>query len=188
MSNVLLLSLFFACTITSVLAFGWRVADIAHWAMSCTFRGGNIGNKTVIGELCASECTLIRGWTHFSWTEINNGTCFFNHSDEKIDKKEAVFMGEPGAACGILSAHIALKASPTPVSIARADGVNSVWNWLGSVLGAIAILIGGVLTAYLSRGYWRKPNENALATSSQPVPFYEDNLVSTYTPHLPRYV
>jgi hypothetical protein len=70
-----------------------------NWAMSCDFRGNDLSNVRVSGELCGGKCAESQGCTHFTWTQYLGGTCWLKTGS--VSKNDAFSTNDPNTMCGV---------------------------------------------------------------------------------------
>ncbi|UJR34600.1 hypothetical protein I4U23_027376 [Adineta vaga] len=73
--------------------------DDRNWAYSCDFNGNDISNVSTSAPTCGGKCYDNRNCTHFTWTEINGGTCFMKGGN--VTREDAFFKNDPTMICGI---------------------------------------------------------------------------------------
>ncbi|CAF1028149.1 unnamed protein product [Rotaria sordida] len=71
-----------------------------NWAMSCDFRGNDLSNVRISGELCGEKCAQTQQCTHFTWTQYNGGTCWMKSGT--ISKSDAFPTNDPTTMCGVV--------------------------------------------------------------------------------------
>ena len=71
--ELLLLLIFYSCTV--ILAQNWQNGNNGQvkWAMDCDFYGSDIGQQSGGGELCGGFCLCNSQCTHFTWF---NNVCY----------------------------------------------------------------------------------------------------------------
>ena len=154
--------LFLVLLLTSIHAFNWNRSVDAQWAFGCSFPGPSIGYKIVPGENCSGECFHHPGpklCTHFTHTAATTNCTFLHMPKVKLDDAISA-LGEYDV-CGVLGRTFAGRPSPRP----NVEQVEELWLWLGPVLGALATIIGAVLTLLWARHETMKhrpplPNHN----------------------------
>ena len=72
-----------------------------NWAYSCDFRGNELSNVQVSAALCGSTCAQTPACTHFTWTNVNNGTCWMKNGT--VFKNDAFSTNDMTMVCGILA-------------------------------------------------------------------------------------
>ena len=72
-----------------------------NWAMSCDFRGNDLGSAQVAAPLCGPTCERTSGCTHFTWTQYNGGTCWMKRGS--VTKNDAFSTGDSTMVCGVLN-------------------------------------------------------------------------------------
>ncbi len=137
-----------ALLLSPIHAFHWNESADARWAMGCSFPGQPIGYKIVPGENCSSACSAHSApepCTHFAHAYETQNCSFFHKP--KVLLADAVTGQHRYDVCGVLWRTYVGRPSPRP----RAEPEEKLWLWLGPVLGALATIIGAVLTLFWAR-------------------------------------
>ena len=73
-----------------------------NWAFGCDFDDDFFKVfKRVIRENCRSVCLQTTGCTHFTWSQIGNGTCLLMSG--AVSKNNALFKNDKTMVCGFIS-------------------------------------------------------------------------------------
>lgn len=72
-----------------------------NWAFACDFNGGNLTNVQIRGQDCGGTCASTSGCTHFTWTNLNGGTCWMKSGS--VSKSDAFSTNDFTMVCGIIS-------------------------------------------------------------------------------------
>jgi len=75
--------------------------DNRDWAYSCDFNGSDILNVSTSAPYCGPTCLETPLCTHFTWIDINGGTCFLKQGN--VSKQDAFYVNDPTRICGIES-------------------------------------------------------------------------------------
>jgi hypothetical protein len=81
----------------------------ASWAMNCDFLGDDLKSVLAQGSACSTECMRAIGCTKFSWTNVNNGTCWLKKNP--VVSSSAVY--KANAMCGFLNVASTTSSSST---------------------------------------------------------------------------
>ncbi|CAF1157081.1 unnamed protein product [Rotaria sordida] len=74
----------------------------SNWAMSCDFHGNDLIHYVPISsDRCPEICAQTQECTHYSWTNLNGGTCWMKKG--KISRDDAFFTNDPLMFCGIIT-------------------------------------------------------------------------------------
>ncbi|KAI8838277.1 hypothetical protein BJ741DRAFT_131287 [Chytriomyces cf. hyalinus JEL632] len=77
-----------------------QVAGGGAWALNCDWVGSDLSNVKVSGDQCGSKCSTTAGCTHFTWTNLNGGTCWMKSG--AATASQAVVKTNDGAVCGYI--------------------------------------------------------------------------------------
>ncbi|CAF1552401.1 unnamed protein product [Adineta ricciae] len=69
------------------------------WAFACDFNTPNMAAVPTESSLCGPKCIETLNCTHFTWTDMNNGTCFMKAGN--ITTEDAVRTTDPTMICGV---------------------------------------------------------------------------------------
>ena len=72
-----------------------------NWAYACDFSGKDLSNALVLSASCRPTCALTPKCTHFTWNQVNNGTCWMKSGT--VSKSDAFATFDPNMICGILN-------------------------------------------------------------------------------------
>lgn len=150
--------------------FSWNSSDDALWAFSCSFPGNAIGYRVVKGELCSGKCYEIKApriCTHFTYTDSTKN-CSFYHNP-KVVTSDAIAAGYKYDVCGIMWRSFVGRPSPRP----HVDRVEEVWLWAGPLLGAVATIVGALLTLIWAR-HERARHQTTIANNNVPQQSYSN--------------
>lgn len=103
----------------SVSGHWWKDGDNGQvsWTNDCDFYGNDFQRlSNTRGELCGSHCIRETRCTHFSWVDIDGGTCFLKANRRESKDIEAVITdGGPTRLCGYVKSRINTHSScPCP--------------------------------------------------------------------------
>ncbi|KAJ3241937.1 hypothetical protein HDU78_001644 [Chytriomyces hyalinus] len=74
--------------------------DGGAWAYSCDWTANDITSYAVPANQCGSKCVATSGCTHFSWNNVNGGTCWVKRN--VIAPSDAFSIAPKDAVCGYL--------------------------------------------------------------------------------------
>ncbi|TPX73999.1 hypothetical protein CcCBS67573_g04745 [Chytriomyces confervae] len=77
-----------------------QVSGGGAWAMNCDWNGSDLSNVKVSGDQCGSKCSTTGGCTHFTWTNLNGGTCWMKSGP--VTASQAIVKTNDGAVCGYI--------------------------------------------------------------------------------------
>lgn len=83
-----------------------------NWAMSCDFKGNDMGNAKVTAELCGPTCERTTGCTHFVWTNYESGTCWMKKGS--VSKDNAFQTNDRSMVCGVSKNNGGGQPQPQP--------------------------------------------------------------------------
>ena len=86
-------------TTTSRLTIQWNEELGNSWSLNCDFPGNDLKNVGLAPDVCAFECRITLGCTHYHW---RNNFCFLK-SNISITKANAVINNDQQTICGILT-------------------------------------------------------------------------------------
>ena len=69
------------------------------WAFACNFSTPNMATVPTESSLCGAKCIETLNCTHFTWTDVNNGTCFMKAGN--VTTEDAVRTTDPTMICGV---------------------------------------------------------------------------------------
>ncbi|CAF1247537.1 unnamed protein product [Rotaria sordida] len=70
-----------------------------NWAPSCDFNGNDLSHVEISPEFCGSTCLQTKGCTHYTWTNLNGGTCWMKKGN--VSKADAVSTDDATMICGV---------------------------------------------------------------------------------------
>lgn len=77
----------------------WQPGDGGvTWATACDWANKNIGSKIDIPDNCGGACLFTNGCTHFTWTNLGGGTCWFKGG--KVELSDAK-LADKSILCGL---------------------------------------------------------------------------------------
>ena len=94
--TILLFALF---CVSSSHQLDWQNGQPGIWALNCDFVGNDLAKVLSKGPECSLKCSLNIACSHFTWTNLNDGTCWLKSGS--ISKERAG--NKQGAICGIIS-------------------------------------------------------------------------------------
>ena len=68
--------------------------------MGCDFKGNDFTSVRCPGEQCSTKCWQTFGCTHYSWTNLNGGTCWLKSGS--VTRNDAVPVADQSSVCGYL--------------------------------------------------------------------------------------
>ena len=73
-----------------------------EWATSCDFNGdGDITSVQTSVSNCGPVCTSTPGCSHFTWKNINGGTCFLKSGP--VSQSDAVYTADSKMFCSVVT-------------------------------------------------------------------------------------
>ncbi|CAF1087232.1 unnamed protein product [Adineta steineri] len=72
-----------------------------NWALSCAFNGNDLSNVLISSDYCDLKCTETPGCTHYTWTNLNGGTCWMKTNN--VSKNDAYNTNDSSTVCGIIN-------------------------------------------------------------------------------------
>ncbi|CAF5105163.1 unnamed protein product, partial [Rotaria sp. Silwood1] len=70
-----------------------------NWAQACDFKGNDLSHIEVIPQLCGGECLKVPECTHYTWTTLNDGTCWLKKGT--VSKADAFLTNDTSMVCGV---------------------------------------------------------------------------------------
>jgi predicted Ser/Thr protein kinase len=108
----------------------WKEGETSTWASGCDFSGNDLSSASSSGEQCGGMCQATFGCTHFSWTDLNGGTCWMKRG--RVDFSDAINTRATNALCGIIPSGVATTTIPGATDIQEGGiewkrGETSTW-------------------------------------------------------------
>ena len=75
-----------------------------NWAIACDFIGNELTSIRVPSDQCGGKCATTTGCTHFTWTDLNGGTCWMKYGS--FSKSDAIFTNNYKMVCGITESKL----------------------------------------------------------------------------------
>jgi beta-glucanase (GH16 family) len=85
---------------TNGITWNTDYSTYSKWSMGCDWTENNLKNVQVSGELCAHNCKITPGCTHFSWTTYNGGTCWMKRG--WVNPNMAFRNNDGSSVCGYI--------------------------------------------------------------------------------------
>mgnify|MGYP002385920216 FL=1 len=101
-----------------------------NWAFGCDFRGNDLSNVQISGELCGGKCAQTTGCTHFTWTRFNGGTCWLKSGS--VSKNDAFSTQDQTMVCGVMNTD---PTTNRPSGTGKT--VKFTYYWISSEEGSI---------------------------------------------------
>jgi hypothetical protein len=79
----------------------WQSSD---WAYGCDFNGEDITKVQTNPGNCGPACASISECTHFTWTTLNDGTCFLKSG--QVKKSDAISTEDNSMICSLSTSKI----------------------------------------------------------------------------------
>ncbi|TPX59038.1 hypothetical protein CcCBS67573_g09115 [Chytriomyces confervae] len=98
---------------TAPVGIKWNyAADGSYWSPSCDWNGQDFAKSSVRGSQCSQECIKTAGCTHYTWTNLNGGTCWMKNGN--VTPSAAFATTKDGAVCGAVSGTPAKSTTGQP--------------------------------------------------------------------------
>ena len=68
--------------------------------MACDFANNDLSSVKTAGDQCGFTCIITSGCTHFTWTDLEGGTCWMKKN--LVSKSDALFTNNNSMVCGIV--------------------------------------------------------------------------------------
>jgi len=105
-----------------------------NWAFGCDFRGNDLSDIRISGELCGGKCAQTTGCTHFAWNTLNGGTCWMKSGS--VSKNDAFSSWDQNMVCGLLETDT-LTTGTRPTGTSKT--VKFTYYWISFEKGSISI-------------------------------------------------